>query len=239
VGLVFGGAVDNVPAVSDSGQELGFGTRLWFAWACFFKVLFDGEFAARAFGVREAAQLPAKGGNADETGLAVKDAEKRAKDAEKRARQAEKRAEALEEKVAAAEKAAVEAARKGPDVTPALQLLALLQREGRFVDFVEQEIAGFGDGDVAAAARVVHSGCRKAVREHVTLEAVRAEDEGAKVTLADGFEANSVKLTGNVRGSAPFTGTLRHRGWRAKEARLPVAAPGHDAQVIAPAEVEL
>lgn len=225
--------------VSDGGQELGFGTRLWFAWACFFKVLFDGAFAARAFGVQEVAQLPAKRGDDEESKVAVKDAEKRAKDAEKRARLAEKRVEGLEEKVAAAEKAAREAAGKGPDVTPALQLLALLQREGRFVDFVEQGIAGFGDGDVAAAARVVHSGCRKAVREHVTLEAVRGEEEGARVTLEAGFDAGSVKLTGNVRGSAPFTGTLRHRGWRAKEAKLPTAAPGHDATVLAPAEVEL
>ncbi|MEJ7731183.1 MAG: DUF2760 domain-containing protein [Polyangiaceae bacterium] len=236
---MFGGAVDNVPAVSDG--ELGFGTRLWFAWACFFKVLFDGGFAARAFGVQEVAQLPAA---KDDGGL--KKAGKRAEKAEKRAAEAEERAVEAEAQIAAAEKRAGDAearlktsASKGPDVTAALQLLSLLQREGRFVDFVEQEIAGFGDGDVAAAARVVHSGCRKAVREHVTLEAVRAEDEGAKVTLEDGFDAGSVKLTGNVRGSAPFTGTLRHRGWRAKEAKLPTAAPGHDATVLAPAEVEL
>lgn len=233
--------MDKGARVADGQQELGFGTRLWFAWACFFKVLLDGAFAARAFEAQEPKQLPAPKDDGE-----LKKADKRAARAEKQVTAAEERAAEAEAKLAAAEKRAKDAEasakaaeKKGPDVGPALQLLALMQREGRFVDFVEQDIAGFGDGDVAAAARVVHAGCRKAVREHVTLEAVRTEDEGAKVTLEEGFDANGVKLTGNVDGSAPFSGTLRHKGWRAKSARLPVAAPGHDATVIAPAEVEL
>ena len=126
-----------------------------------------------------------------------------------------------------------------PPTDAALQLLALLQREGRFVDFLEEDVASFADADIGAAARVVHAGCRKAIREHVELEAIRAEDEGAKVTLEDGFAADSVKLTGNVGGKAPYTGTLRHRGWRAKKVSLPTAVEGHDAKVLAQAEVEL
>lgn len=125
------------------------------------------------------------------------------------------------------------------DTGPALQLLALLQREGRFVDFLEEDVASFSDADIGAAARIVHDGCRKALREHVTLEPIRKEEEGAKVTLEAGFPASEVKLTGNVQGEGPYTGVLRHRGWRAKEIKLPEVVAGHDARVIAQAEVEL
>lgn len=121
----------------------------------------------------------------------------------------------------------------------ALQLLALLQREGRLVDFLEEDLSSASDADIGAAARVVHDGCRKALREHVTLAPVRSEDEGTKVTLEKGFDAASVRLVGNVVGEAPFTGTLRHRGWRAADVKLPSMSEGHDARVIAAAEVEL
>src|SRR6185369_11868734 len=91
-----------------------------------------------------------------------------------------------------------------PSTDAALQLLSLLQREGRLVDFLEEDVASFTDADIGAAARVVHSGCRKALREHVTLEPVRGEDEGAKVTLPSGAD-QAVKLTGNVQGKGPHT----------------------------------
>jgi len=48
-----------------------------------------------------------------------------------------------------------------------------------------------------------------------------------------------VRLTGNVVGRAPFTGSLTHRGWRVTETRLPKVAAGHDLSILAPAEVEL
>jgi hypothetical protein len=99
-------------------------------------------------------------------------------------------------------------------------------------------VASFADADIGAAARVVHTGCRKALREHVKLEPVRGEEEGAKVTL-DASPKDGVKLTGNVQGSGPHTGTLRHRGWRATDVKLPTAVAGHDAHIVAEAEVEL
>ena len=36
----------------------GLGTRLWFAWACLLRVLFDGAFAGRAWAVRDAMPEP-------------------------------------------------------------------------------------------------------------------------------------------------------------------------------------
>jgi len=47
----------------------------------------------------------------------------------------------------------------------------------------------------------------KAINEHFTLAPVRNEREGDKVILPQGFDAAAVRLTGNIVGSAPFTGT--------------------------------
>ena len=127
------------------------------------------------------------------------------------------------------------------ETTPeaALQLLGLLQREARFVDFVQEEVAAYSDADIGAAARVVHEGCRKVLREHFSIEPVRSEPEGSRITLAEGFDAAALRLTGKVVGKPPFTGSLGHRGWRVTDTRLPKLAEGHDAGVIAQAEVEL
>ena len=127
------------------------------------------------------------------------------------------------------------------EATPdaALQLLSLFQREARLIDFTQENLSGYSDADIGAAARVVHEGCSKVLREHFTIDAVRSEAEGSRVTLPEGFDASSVRLTGNVVGKAPFTGTLSHRGWRASSVRLPKLAEAHDAKVLAPAEVEL
>lgn len=86
---------------------------------------------------------------------------------------------------------------------------------------------------------MVHEGCRKALREHAKLAPVRAEEEGSRVTLQAGFNPAEVKLSGNLQGTAPYSGVLRHRGWRAAQLTLPVPVKGHDATVIAPAELEL
>jgi hypothetical protein len=121
----------------------------------------------------------------------------------------------------------------------ALQLLALLQRDARLIDFSEEDLTGHADADIGAAARIVHEGCRKVLREHFTIAPVRAEAEGSRISLDAGFDAAAIRLTGNVVGSAPFKGSISHRGWRATDVRLPKLARGHDATVLAQAEVEL
>jgi len=150
-----------------------------------------------------------------------------------------------------------DAVRRGPMVAPtappappppplkeaspdaALQLLALLQRDARLIDFVGEELDAYDDAQIGAAARVVHEGCARVLREHFSIVPVRSEAEGSRITLAAGFDAALVRLTGNVVGQAPFTGSLSHRGWRVTEVRLPKLAERHDARVLAPAEVEL
>jgi Domain of unknown function (DUF2760) len=125
------------------------------------------------------------------------------------------------------------------DVSPALQLLELLQREGRLVDFVKQEIVSFSDSDVGAAARIIHQGCRKALDRVAVIDVVRHEPEGGTVTLASGFDAKAHRLVGNVAGHPPYRGTLKHRGWRVNSLSLEEPLPGATFNIIAPAEIEL
>jgi hypothetical protein len=121
----------------------------------------------------------------------------------------------------------------------ALALLALLQREGRLVDFLREPLEGFSDADIGAAVRDVHRGCRKVLDQHLSLEPVMPGEEEANVAVPKGFDPAEIRLIGEARGEPPFPGTLRHHGWRVVDARLPVLADGVDRMVIAPAEVEL
>jgi hypothetical protein len=121
----------------------------------------------------------------------------------------------------------------------ALQLLGVLQREGRLVDFIEEDLTGFPDAAVGAAARTVHEGCKRAIQELFRLEPVLRQPEGAVVEVAPGFDPGAVRLTGNVVGKPPFKGSLRHHGWRAQDVTLPPPPDGMDPAIVAPAEVEL
>jgi hypothetical protein len=121
----------------------------------------------------------------------------------------------------------------------ALQLLGLLQKEARFIDFIKENVAGYSDADIGGVARVVHKGCLKVMQQYFDLEPVRQETEGQRITLAKGFDPAAVRLTGNIVGEAPFTGTLVHRGWRVTGVKLPKINPGHESAIVAAAEVEL
>ena len=121
----------------------------------------------------------------------------------------------------------------------ALQLLSILQKDARFIDFIKEDVSSYSDADIGVAARVVHEGCNKAITEYFTLKTVRSEQEGSKVTLAKGFNASEVRLTGNIVGKAPFSGSLIHKGWEVTDVRLPKLTQGHNAKIVAAAEVEL
>ena len=129
--------------------------------------------------------------------------------------------------------------RQTAQVDAALQLLGLLQREARFVDFLQEDITPYSDAEVGGAARLLHGGCRKVLQDVFDLEPIRSEEEGSRIALPAGFDAAAVRVTGNVVGQPPFAGALQHKGWRATAVRLPGLTEGHDTRVIAPAEVEL
>jgi hypothetical protein len=193
-------------------SNVSFLGRISLAVGTFFSILGDGEFAARVQRLRSGAPVTA-------------------------APVATPAPVAAPAPTPAPQPAAPTLKQATPDA--ALQLLGLLQRDARFIDFVEEDVAGYSDADIGAAARVVHGGCRTVLREHFTILPVREEAEGSRVTLPEGFDATAVRLTGNVVGKAPFTGSLSHRGWRVADVRLPRLAASHDASVIAAAEVEL
>lgn len=197
-------------------QLPGFLSRLSIAFGAFFKSLGDAEFAAR---VRD-----------DQVGPVAMPTP---------APTAAPTAAPTPAPTAAPTPAPTAAPLRAPTAESALQLLSLLQREARLIDFTQENLSAYSDADIGAAARVVHEGCARVLREHFTIEPVRNEAEGSRVTLEEGFDAASVRLTGNVVGQAPFKGSLSHRGWRATKVQLPQLAEKHDARVLAPAEVEL
>ena len=120
-----------------------------------------------------------------------------------------------------------------------LQVLALLQREGRLLDFLKEDIEGLEDDQIGAAVRAIHKGCRKVLSEHVTLAPIRTEREGAQVEVPPGFDPAAIRLIGNVRGDPPFRGALRHHGWQVTALHLPQQPSGVDPKIVAPAEVEV
>lgn len=121
----------------------------------------------------------------------------------------------------------------------ALLLLSIFQREGRLVDFLQEDIGGFSDEQVGAAARAVHAGCRKALLECVPVQPIFEAGEGSSVSVEAAQAGSLVTLTGNLTGKPPFKGILCHRGWKAQKVTLPETNAARDMTVIAPAEVEL
>src|SRR4029077_20528884 len=124
----------------------------------------------------------------------------------------------------------------GPD----LRVLAVLQRDGRLVDFLQEDIDPYSDAQIGAAVRDIPRGCRKALKDYLTVSPILPGDEESEVTIATDFDPASIRLTGNVQGSPPFRGVLKHHGWRVEEVHLP-ALPGarDDSSVLAPPEVEI
>ncbi|GIW43117.1 MAG: hypothetical protein KatS3mg077_0399 [Candidatus Binatia bacterium] len=121
----------------------------------------------------------------------------------------------------------------------ALQLLALLQREGRFLDFLAEDLNGYSDAQIGAAVRAIHAGCRKALDGRLELERVVAGEEGTEVTVPEGFDPVEIRLTGEVRGAPPYRGVLQHPGWRVRRIELPASLESGKRTILAPAEVEI
>ncbi|AGC47160.1 hypothetical protein MYSTI_05885 [Myxococcus stipitatus DSM 14675] len=199
--------------MTDPSASLSFFARVWLAWLCFWRCLVSGDFAR--------AVLPAS----------------KAYDAGKLA------------ELPSGQPPPPPVAVKPPEPAPAppperehasaLALLSMLQREGRLVDFLQENVAAFSDAEVGAACRIVHEGCRKVVGQYLTLQPVLPQSEGDRVTVPAGFDAQRIRLSGNVTGQPPHTGTLRHHGWVVSEVKFPTVSPAMDSRVLAPADVEL
>jgi hypothetical protein len=196
-----------------SSETPGFFSRLGLAFSLFFKVLFDAVFAGRARRLEQPEPPPEPA-----------------------------RAPAKPEPRVTEPARPIRVEPKAPAVAPetaALQLLAALQREGRFVDFVREDIGTVKDEELGAHARAIHAGARRVLDGWFTFEAIWPGEDGSPVVVQAGFDARRVRLIGNVTGEAPFKGTLTHQGWRVSKSKLPSLSDAADPSVIAPAEVEL
>jgi Domain of unknown function (DUF2760) len=120
----------------------------------------------------------------------------------------------------------------------ALQILGILQRDSRLVDFLMEDIAGYSDDQVGTAVRELHDQCRDSLARYITLHPVIDGVEGTFAKAPSG-DPNVVKFVGNVPAKPPAGGTLRHKGWRASKIDLPALGARQDATVIAPAEIEI
>lgn len=127
-----------------------------------------------------------------------------------------------------------------PTRSEALTLLATLQREARFVDFVKEPLASYSDAQIGAVARDVQRDCGSVLQRLFALEPVLQEEEGGQIEVPAGFDAGRYRLTGNVAGQPPFRGWITHHGWEATKCELPTWS-GSDtaARIVAPVEVEL
>lgn len=124
----------------------------------------------------------------------------------------------------------------GPD----LRVLAVLQRDGRLIDFLQEDLDGYSDAQIGAAVRDIHRGCRKSLHDYLTIEPIIDAAEEQRVTVPNDFDPAAIRLVGNVSGSPPFHGVLKHHGWRVKTVQLPVLpAARDDSSILSPAEVEL
>lgn len=127
-----------------------------------------------------------------------------------------------------------------PARSEALTLLAALQREARFVDFIKESLADYSDAQIGAAVRDVHRDCAAVLQRLFAIEPILADEEGATVDVPAGFDAGRYRLTGNVTGEPPFQGQMTHHGWEAARCDLPTwSGTPASARVVAPAEVEL
>jgi hypothetical protein len=120
----------------------------------------------------------------------------------------------------------------------ALQILGILQRDSRLIDFLMEDIAGYSDDQVGAAVREMHDQCRDAIGRYVTLQPVIDGVEGT-FAKSPSSDPNQVKFIGNVPAGKPSGGTLRHKGWRATKVDLPTIGGKQDVTVLAPAEIEI
>jgi hypothetical protein len=142
--------------------------------------------------------------------------------------------------VPAAAPAAVPKPPKPPARSEAITLLAALQREARFVDFVQESLADYTDAQIGAVTRDVHRDCGVALKRFFAMQPAVKDEEGAEVEIPVGFDPTRWRLTGNVAGEPPFRGRLVHPGWEATMCELPTwSGSAAASRIVSPAEVEL
>lgn len=121
----------------------------------------------------------------------------------------------------------------------ALTLLAALQREGRLVDFLREDLAGATDAQIGAVARDLQRDCRAAVERFFAMAPLSDQAEGSRIELPAGYDAAQYHVLGAGDGNAGLSGIILHPGWRATKCDVPTyTGPESGHLVIAPCEIE-
>lgn len=126
----------------------------------------------------------------------------------------------------------------------AVQMLAILQRDARLVDFLLEDISSYTDEQVGAAVRNMHDQCRESLDRYVRLAPVIDGVEGTftRIDTAASYakDPSALKLIGNVPADGKVSGgILRHKGWKAERMELPALPSSQNAAIVAPAELEV
>ncbi len=120
-----------------------------------------------------------------------------------------------------------------------LHSLSVLQREGRLLDFFDEDLSNYEDGQIGAAVRSIQEDCKKTIKKYIDLKPVISGDEGDSITIDEGFDIDAIKLVGNVSGKPPFQGIIKHPGWKAGKKDVPKLSDIQDPGIMTPAEVEI
>jgi len=120
-----------------------------------------------------------------------------------------------------------------------LHTLSVLQREGRLLDFFDEDLSLYEDEQIGAAVRSIQEDCKKAIKKYIDPKPVLGAEEGEQVTIEPGFDMDAITLVGNVAGDPPFEGVLKHRGWKAGKGEVPRLSDIQDSSIMIPAEVEI
>ena len=120
-----------------------------------------------------------------------------------------------------------------------LHSLSILQRDGRLLDFFDEDLSLYDDEQIGAAVRSIQADCKKTIKKYIDAKPVLDAEEGEIVRIDPGFDIDAIKLVGNVSGEPPFEGVLKHRGWKAGKKEIPKLSDIQDSGIIIPAEVEI
>ncbi|MCP4721498.1 MAG: DUF2760 domain-containing protein [Desulfobacteraceae bacterium] len=120
-----------------------------------------------------------------------------------------------------------------------LHSLSVLQRDGRLLDFFDEDLSLYEDDQIGAAVRSIQEDCKKAIKKYIDPKPVIEAEEGESVTIEPGFDIDAITLVGNVSGEPPFQGVLKHRGWKAGKKDVPKLSDIQNPGIMTPAEIEI
>ena len=118
----------------------------------------------------------------------------------------------------------------------AIFTLNLLQREGRLIDFLQEDISSISDAQVGAAVRQIHTQSAETIEKYFKLRAISEVPEGTETELPKNLEPSTIRLTGSTEQGAN-KGVVRHKGWISSEQSLPQQVGSRNQSVVCPAEI--